>query len=71
MSRPSRVSAETGLQLRRFKLEGEEVLGGTDGEGSGFWVVPARELVILDIAGNGEQPQDELAALLVRALVAH
>jgi CubicO group peptidase (beta-lactamase class C family) len=69
MTRPSRVSAETGLQLRRLKIEGEEVVGGTDGEGSGFWVLAARDLVILDVAGNGEQPQDDLAALLVRALV--
>jgi CubicO group peptidase (beta-lactamase class C family) len=68
MSRPSRVSAETGLQLRRLKVEGEDAVGAADGEGSGLWVVASRELVILDIAGNGEQPQDDLAALLVRAL---
>ena len=52
-----------------LRLEGEDVVGGTDGEGSGFWVVAARDLVIVDVAGNGEQPQDELAALLVRALI--
>jgi CubicO group peptidase (beta-lactamase class C family) len=71
MARPSRVSAETGLQLRRLKLEGEDALGASDGEGSGFWVVASRGLVILDIAGNGEHPQDDLAALVVRALAAH
>jgi hypothetical protein len=32
-------------------------------------VIAARQLVILDIAGQGEQPQDEIAALLMRALV--
>jgi CubicO group peptidase (beta-lactamase class C family) len=69
MSRPSRVSAETGLQLRRLKLEGEDALGATDGEGSGFWVIASRQLVVLDVAGNGDQPQDEIAALIVRALV--
>jgi CubicO group peptidase (beta-lactamase class C family) len=68
MSRPSRVSAETGLQLRRLRLEGEEAIAGADDEGSGFWVVPARELVVLDIAGNGDAPQDELPALLLRAM---
>jgi CubicO group peptidase (beta-lactamase class C family) len=68
MSRPSRVSAETGLQLRRLELEGQDAIGGSDGEGSGFWVIASLELVVLDIAGNGDQPQDELAALLVRAL---
>jgi CubicO group peptidase (beta-lactamase class C family) len=68
MSRPSRVSAETGLQLRRLRIEGEDAISAADGEGSGFWVIPSRELVVLDIAANGDQPQDELAALLVRAL---
>jgi CubicO group peptidase (beta-lactamase class C family) len=69
MSRPSRVSAETGLQLRRLRLEGEDAVAAGDGQGSGFWVIAARQLVILDIAGQGEQPQDEIAALLMRALV--
>jgi CubicO group peptidase (beta-lactamase class C family) len=68
MSRPSRVSAETGLQLRRLKVEGDEAVAATDGEGSGFWVIASKQLVVLDIAGNGEQPQDEIAALLSRAL---
>lgn len=69
MSRPSRVSAETGLQLRRLKIEGEDAVGSTDGEGSGFWVIAAKQLVVLDVASNGEQPQDEIAALIVRALI--
>jgi len=68
MSRPSRVSSETGLQLRRLRIEGEDAVSATDGEGSGFWVIASRELVILDVAGNGDQPQDELAELLLRAL---
>lgn len=71
MSRPSRVSAETGLQLRRLRLEGEDAVSAADGEGSAFWVMASREIVVLNIAGNGDQPQDELAALLVRALAAH
>jgi CubicO group peptidase (beta-lactamase class C family) len=70
MSRPSRVSAETGMQVRRLKLEGEDAIAATDGEGSGFWVLAARELVVLDVAGNGDVPPDEIAALLVRALAA-
>ncbi len=71
MARPSRVSADTGLQLRRAKLDELDAFGATDGEGSAFWVVPARELVILDVAANGEQPQDEVATLVVRALLPH
>jgi CubicO group peptidase (beta-lactamase class C family) len=71
MSRPSRVSAETGLQLRRLRVEGEDAVSAADGEGSGFWVIASRELVVLDVAGNGDEPNDELAALLVRALAPH
>lgn len=70
MARPSRVSAETGLQLRRLKLEGDDALAASDGEGSGFWVLADRQLVVLDVAGNGQEPADEIAALLVRALSA-
>ena len=70
MSRPSRVSAETGLQLRRLKLEGEEALSAGDGEGSGFWVIASKQLVVLDIASHGDQPQDDVAALAMRALLA-
>lgn len=72
MTRPSRVSAETGLQLRRLRLEGEESVAAADGEGSGFWVIPSRQLVVLDIASSAGQPgppPDEIAALLMRALV--
>jgi CubicO group peptidase (beta-lactamase class C family) len=68
MSAPSRVSAGTGLQLRRLRIEGEEAVAAADDEGSGLWVIPSRQLVVLHIASHGEQPQDELPALLVRAL---
>jgi CubicO group peptidase (beta-lactamase class C family) len=72
MTRPSRVSAETGLQLRRLRLAGEEAVAAADGEGSGFWVIPSRQLVVLDIANSAGQPGppgDEIAALLLQALV--
>jgi len=67
MSRPSRVSADTGLQLRRLRVEGEDAVSANDDDGSAFWVVASQQLVILEIANHG-QPRDELAALLVRAL---
>ncbi len=71
MSRPSRVNAETGLQLRTARRStGSTSLSATDEEGSAFWVIPSRQLVVLDVAGQGEQPLDDLPALLLRALVA-
>lgn len=72
MTRPSRVSAETGLQLRRLRLAGEEAVAAADGDGSGFWVIPSRQLVVLDIAGPARPPgppADDIAALLMQALV--
>lgn len=68
MSRPSRVSAETGLQLRKVRVEGLDALSAADEDGSAFWVIPSRELVVLTIASQG-QVQEELPALLVRALL--
>ena len=68
MSAPSRVSAGTGLQLRRLRIEGEEAVAAADDQGSAFWVIASRQLVVLNIATHGEQPLDELPALLVRAL---
>jgi CubicO group peptidase (beta-lactamase class C family) len=68
MSRPSRVNAETGLQLHRLKVEGQEAVSATDDLGSAFWVVASRQLVVLNIAGGGAKAQDDLPALLLRAL---
>ncbi len=68
MSRPSRVSAGTGLQLRRLRIEGEDAVAAADDEGSAFWVIGSRQLVVLHIASHGE-PLDELPALLLRARV--
>jgi CubicO group peptidase (beta-lactamase class C family) len=72
MTRPSRVSAETGLQLRRLRVAGEDALAADDGEGSSFWVIPSQQLVVLDIAspaGEPRPPVDEIATLLTQALV--
>jgi CubicO group peptidase (beta-lactamase class C family) len=70
MAKPSRVSAGTGLQLRRVRIEGEDVLAAEDDDGSAFWVFGARNLVVLNIANHGGRPDDELPALLVRGLLA-
>jgi CubicO group peptidase (beta-lactamase class C family) len=68
MSRPTRVNAETGLQLRRLQVEGQDALAASDDQGSAFWVIPARQLVVLSVAGRGEQAPDDIAALVMRAL---
>jgi CubicO group peptidase (beta-lactamase class C family) len=71
MARASRVSPETAMQLTRSTVSGLEVLGAGDDSGSAFWVVPARELAIVNIAGPGGGPVEDLPALLLAALRAH
>jgi len=70
MARASRVNAETGMQLTRAALDGAEVLSATDDAGSAFWVVPARELAILNIANPDGGSADELPVLVLRAIKA-
>jgi CubicO group peptidase (beta-lactamase class C family) len=48
MTRASRVSAESAMQLERHDMGGLEVLTATDG-GHAFWVMPGRRLAILNI----------------------
>ena len=68
MSRPSRVNAETGLQLRRLKIGSQDALASSDDQGSAFWVIPSRQLVVLTVAGDGGRAPDDIPALLMRAL---
>jgi hypothetical protein len=59
------VHAESGLQVLRANAGGWFSLSGTL-DGSTFWVVPARELTILNlVTAEGDTPP-ELAALLMR-----
>ena len=44
MAQPSRVNADSGMQLRRLKIEGEDALSSADDQGSAFWVIPSRQL---------------------------
>jgi CubicO group peptidase (beta-lactamase class C family) len=71
MARPSRVNAESALQLTLSVVSGLEVLAADDDSGSIFWVVPDRELVIVNIAGPGGEPVPDLPALLLAALRAN
>jgi CubicO group peptidase (beta-lactamase class C family) len=65
MARPSRVNADSGLQVSRADAGGWSALSGM-AEGHAFWVIPELRLTILNIVTvEGETPP-ELAALLMR-----
>lgn len=68
MARPSRVSAETGLQVNLLRIEGEEALEVREDDGSAFWVIPSRELTILNVGANGGGDLRDLPALLLRGM---
>jgi CubicO group peptidase (beta-lactamase class C family) len=68
MARPSRVSSQTGLQVNLLRIEGEEALEVRDEDGSAFWVIPSRELTILNVGANGGGDLRELPALLLRGM---
>jgi len=65
MARPSRVHADTGMQLRRVEIGSFLGLTGSDEDGNEFWVFPQRQLAILNIVNaNGTTPPDLPAMLL-------
>jgi CubicO group peptidase (beta-lactamase class C family) len=68
MTRASRVNAETGMQVARLTIDGDQALGVTDENGSAFWLIPRRELAILNIASPGGSSLPELPALLLKGL---
>ncbi len=68
MSRPSRVHADTGMQLTRQRIEDVDVLSVSDDDGSRLWVIPARQLTIVNIAGPGGDSVQDVPELVLRAL---
>jgi len=68
MTRASRVNAETGMQVARLTINGDQALGVTDENGSAFWMIPRRGLAILNIASPGGSSLPELPALLLKGL---
>ncbi len=71
MTRPSRVSAGSGLQVNLVRIEGEQAYELRDEQGSAIWVFPARGLGILTVANPAGQITGELRelpALLLRGL---
>jgi CubicO group peptidase (beta-lactamase class C family) len=68
MARASRVNAETGMQVARLTIDGEEALGVTDEDGSAFWIFPHRQLSILNIANPGGSSLAELPSMLLKGM---
>jgi CubicO group peptidase (beta-lactamase class C family) len=68
MASASRVNAETGMQVARLEIDGDEALAVTDENGSAFWVIPKRELAILNIASPGGSSVQDLPAMLLKGL---
>ncbi len=68
MARASRVSAGSGMQLARQSIDEFSALGGGDDNGSEFWVIPERQLVIVNFVNEQGATPPELAAGLLRAL---
>ena len=58
MARASRVSAGTGMQVARLSIDGAEALEVRDDAGSAFWIIPQRQLAILNIANPGGSAVD-------------
>ncbi|HET9863278.1 MAG TPA: serine hydrolase [Steroidobacteraceae bacterium] len=65
MARASNVHADSGLQVLRANAGGWFSLSGT-ADGSAFWVVPSRELAILNLVATEGSTPPELPALLMR-----
>jgi CubicO group peptidase (beta-lactamase class C family) len=68
MARASRVNAETGMQVARLRIEDEEALAVMDDNGSTFWLLPRRQLAILNVANTGGGSLPELPAMLLKGL---
>jgi CubicO group peptidase (beta-lactamase class C family) len=65
MARPSRVNADSGLQVLRANAGGWFSLKG-EYDGSAFWVIPQLGLTIVNVVGSEGETPPELAALLMR-----
>ena len=68
MARPSRVSAGTGMQVARLDIDGVEALEVRDDAGSAFWVIPQRQLAILNIANPGGSAVSDLPGMLLKGV---
>jgi CubicO group peptidase (beta-lactamase class C family) len=65
MSRASRVSAETAMQLGRTIVDGSAALTAVDA-GNRFWVIPEMQLAILNVVNPDGASPPELPVRLLR-----
>jgi len=56
------------MQVARLNFGGDDALGVTDDNGSAYWVIPRRELAILNIANPGGGSLPELPGMLLKGL---
>jgi len=70
MARASRVSAGTGMQVTRLTIDGAEALEVRDDGGSAFWIIPQRELAILNITNPGGSAVADLPGMLLKGIEA-
>jgi CubicO group peptidase (beta-lactamase class C family) len=70
MARASRVSAGTGMQVTRLSIDGADALEVRDDAGSAFWVIPQRQLAILNITNVGGSAVEDLPGMLLKGIEA-
>jgi CubicO group peptidase (beta-lactamase class C family) len=70
MARASRVNAETGMQVTRLAIDDVDALEVRDDAGSAFWIVPQRQLAILNISNPGGTAVTDLPAMLLKGIEA-
>ncbi len=66
MARASRVNAGTGMQVTRLTTDGAEALEVRDDGGSAFWIIPQRQLAILNITNPGGSAVTDLPGMLLK-----
>jgi len=70
MAQASRVSAGTGMQVARLNIDGVEALEVRDDAGSAFWIIPQRQLAILNITNLGGSAIADLPGMLLKGIEA-
>jgi CubicO group peptidase (beta-lactamase class C family) len=70
MAQPSRVSAGTGMQVARLSIDGVETLEVRDDAGSAFWIIPQRQLAILNIVNPGGSAVTDLPGMFLKGVEA-
>ena len=56
------------MQVARLNIDGAEALEVRDDTGSTFWIIPQRQLAILDITNAGGTAGEDLPGLLLKGI---